>query len=175
MKFLSENFKDLRPLYINQLRSLLSVEEQIVDALPTMVERAADEQLRQAFQSHLQETEVHAKRLEGILGEAKGADPTVESIGPVRSKAVAALIEEAEDMLLDARDARVRDVALIAAAQRVEHYGIAAYGAVRHFAQILGELAAANILDKTIHEEGHADHLLTSIAERLTPQATVAA
>lgn len=175
MKFLSENFKELRPLYINQLRSLLSAEEQIVRALPSMIERANDEQLRQAFQSHLQETEVHVNRLEEILYKAKTADNAITSTGPVKCKGVESLIEEAEDMILDARAAYVRDAALIAAAQRVEHYEIAAYGAVRHFAHVLGEASAEEILDKTIKEEGHADHLLTSIAERINPAATKAA
>jgi ferritin-like metal-binding protein YciE len=175
MKFLSENFKELRPLYINQLRTLLSAEEQILRSLPTMVERATDEQLRQAFQSHLQETEIHVKRLEDILNSAKDVDPALVSASPLKCKAMSALIEEADDMILDARAGNVRDAALIAAAQRVEHYEIAAYGAVRHFAQVLGELTAAETLDKTIKEEGHADHLLTSIAYRVNPDATIAA
>ncbi len=175
MKFLSENFNDLRPLYINQLRSLLSVEEHLVRTLPDMVERATDQRLRQALQSHFQETEVHVTRLEKILGDAKGVDPTVGLIGPLKNKAIVALVEEAEDMILDARNAYVRDVVLIAAAQRIEHYEIAAYGAVRHFAHVLGDSAAAELLDKTLKEEGHADHLLSSIAERVNPDATVAA
>ncbi len=82
-----------------------------------------------------------------------------------------ALIAESEDMMQDARDAFVKDAALIAAAQRVEHYEIAAYGAVRQFAWVLGETASADELDKTIKEEGHADHLLTSIAERINVEA----
>jgi ferritin-like metal-binding protein YciE len=172
MKFVSENFKDLRSLYINQLRTLLSVEEHIVRAWPNMVTMATDEQLRQAFQSHLQETEVHIKRLEGLLAAAKGLDRSIESTSPHKCKAITALIAEADDMMLDARNAYVRDAALIATAQRVEHYEIAIYGAVRHFARVLGESSAAEILDKTIKEEGHADHVLTSIAERVNVDAT---
>lgn len=167
MKIVSENFKDLRALWVNQLRMLLSAEEQIVRALPDMANTATDEQLQQAFRSHYQETDVHVKRLEELLAHIKGVDPSVTSTGPIKCKAVYALIAEAEDMMQDARDAFVKDAALIAAAQRVEHYEIAAYGAVRHFARVLGESNAAEILDKTIQEEGHADHLLTSIAERV--------
>jgi ferritin-like metal-binding protein YciE len=74
--------------------------------------------------------------------------------------------------MLDARDAFVKDAALIAAAQRIEHYEIAAYGAIRQFARVLGESSAAEILDKTIKEEGHADHLLTTIAERVNMDAS---
>jgi ferritin-like metal-binding protein YciE len=175
MKFFSENFTELRQLYVNQLRTLLSAEEQIVRALPTMVEQATDEQLRGAFQSHLQETEIHVTRLENILSAAKSIDPKIESTEPIKCKTLTALVQEAEELILDAKDLSVRDAALIAAAQRVEHYEIAAYGAVRHFAQILGEAAAAELLDKTAKEEGHADHLLSSIAERVNPDAQRAA
>ena len=78
-------------------------------------------------------------------------------------------------MIKDASDESVRDAALIAAAQRVEHYEIAAYGAVRHFAQILGEIEQAQLLDETMKEEGNADHLLTEIANRVNPYAEKAA
>jgi ferritin-like metal-binding protein YciE len=171
MKIVSENFRDLRALYVNQLRLLLSAEEQIVRALPDMMNAATDEQLSQAFRSHYQETDIHVKRLEELLANIKSVDPGVSSISPIRCKAVHALIAEAEDMQQDARDAFVKDAALIAAAQRVEHYEIAAYGTLRQFAWVLGETAAAEVLDKTAKEEGHADHLLTSIAERINVEA----
>lgn len=171
MKIVSENFKDLRALYVNQLRTLLSAEEQIVRALPDMANAATDEELQQAFRSHYQETEEHVKRLEELLAHIKRVDPSVTSTSPIKCKAAHALIAEAEDMMQDARDAFVKDAALIAAAQRVEHYEIAVYGAVRHFARLLGESAGAELLDKTIKEEGHADHLLTSIAERINVDA----
>ena len=169
MKFFSANIENLRELYINQLQMLLSAEQQITEALPTMIEKATDPQLKQAFQSHLQETEVQATRLEDILQEATG------EAKPVKCKVLAALVDEAEDMVKDASDESVRDAALIAAAQRVEHYEIAAYGAVRHFAQILGATAQAQLLDQTIKEEGHADHLLTEIANRVNTYAEKAA
>lgn len=171
MKIVSENFRNLRALYVNQLRLLLSAEEQIVRALPDMMNAATDQQLHDAFQSHYQETDVHVKRLEEILANLKATDQGIGSIEPIRSKAAHALIAEAEDMNQDARDAFVKDAALIAAAQRIEHYEIAAYGAVRQFAWVLGENAAAETLDMTIKEEGHADHLLTSISERINVEA----
>ena len=171
MKIVSENFRDLHALYVNQLRLLLSAEEQIVRALPDMMNAATDEQLSEAFRSHYQETDIHVKRLEELLARIKSADPSVTSTSPVRCKAVHALIAEAEDMMQDARDAFVKDAALIAAAQRIEHYEIAAYGTVRQFAWVLGDTAAADALDQTIKEEGHADHLLTSIAERINVDA----
>jgi len=171
MKIVSENFRNLRALYVNQLRSLLSAEEQIVRALPDMMNAATDEQLSQAFRSNYQETDIHVKRLEELLAAIKSADPGVDSTSPIRNKAAHGLIAEAEDMMEDARDAFVKDAALIAAAQRIEHYEIAAYGAVRQFAWVLGETAAADVLDMTIKEEGHADHLLSSIAERINIEA----
>ena len=169
MKFISANLGSLRELYINQLQVLLSAEQQITEALPKMVEKATDNQLKNAFETHLQETEEHVSRLEQILDENEGDAKTI------KCKVVAALIDEAEDMIKDASDESVRDAALIAAAQRVEHYEIAAYGAVRHFAQILGETQQAELLDETIKEEGHADHLLTEIANRVNPYAQRAA
>jgi ferritin-like metal-binding protein YciE len=171
MKIVSENFRNLRALYVNQLRMLLSAEEQIVRALPDMMNAATDEQLSEAFRSHYQETDIHVKRLEELLAAIKAADPGVSSTAPIRNKAVHGIIAEAEDMMEDARDAFVKDAALIAAAQRVEHYEIAAYGTVRQFAWVLGENAAADVLDQTIKEEGHADHLLTSISERINVEA----
>jgi ferritin-like metal-binding protein YciE len=169
MKFFSANLETLRELYLNQLRMLLSTEQQIIDALPTMIEKATDVQLKQAFQSHLQETRVHVRRLEEILvKEVRKADP-------IKCKVMAALVTEADDLVKDATDESVRDAALIAAAQRVEHYEIAAYGTVRHWAQILGRRDEAEMLDTTAKEEGHADHLLTSIAERVNIDAEKAA
>ncbi len=169
MKLFSADLDSLRDLYRNQLRMLLSTEQQITEALPTMIEKATDVQLKQAFQSHLQETRVHVTRLQDILREE------LREAEPIKCKVLSALVTEAEDMIKDATDLTVRDVALIAAAQRVEHYEIAAYGAVRRWAQILGEAEQAALLDKTIQEEGHADHLLTSISDRVNVEADKAA
>ena len=174
MKWLSEDFKNLRSLWVNQLRVLLSAEEQIVRALPDMITHANDEQLRQAFQAHLQESEVHVKRLEQILAEHRHAHADAGTTAPTKCKVLTALKAETEDMMVDARDAWVRDAALIAVAQRVEHYEIASYGTVRQWATLLGETAAAELLDKTAQEEGHADQLLTSIAERVNSRALAA-
>ena len=169
MKFISANLDSLRKLYVNQLQIFLSAEQQITEALPKMIGKATDTQLKDAFQSHLQETKGHVSRLEEILRQTAG------STKAIKCKVLAALVDEAEDMIKDASDDSVRDAALIAAAQRVEHYEIAAYGAMRHFAQILGETAQAQLLDQTLKEEGHADHLLTEIANRVNPYAQKAA
>lgn len=169
MKVFSANLENLRSLYINQLQVLLSVENQITEALPKMIDKATDTQLKQAFQSHLQETEVHVTRLEQILNTVAGEAKTV------KSKVMAAMVTETEDMVKDAADDAVRDAALISAGQRVEHFEIAAYGAVRRWAELLGETAHASLLDQTIKEEGHADHLLTEISNRVNPYAQRAA
>ncbi len=169
MKMFSANPDNLRKLYINQLRILLSTEQQITEALPKMIDKAMDVQLKQAFQSHLQETREQVTRLEQILSNAAG------EASPIKCKVMAALVTETEDMVKDAADDDVRDAALISAGQRVEHYEIACYGAARHWAQILGLTSDAELLDKTIREEGHADHLLTQIANRVNEQAQKAA
>ena len=169
MKVFSANLDNLRKLYINQLQMLLSTEQQITVALPKMIDKAMDVQLKQAFQSHMQETNEQVKRLEQILKSATG------QAEPVKCKVMPALVTETEDMMKDAADDSVRDAALISAGQRVEHYEIACYGAVRRWAQLLGERQHAELLDKTIHEESHADKLLTEIAERVNPYAEKAA
>jgi ferritin-like metal-binding protein YciE len=169
MKFLVEHLKNLRELYLNQLQMLLSAEEQIAIAAQDMIDRAKDPELRAALQIHKEETERQVGRLQQILNASTG------SAKLIKCKAIEALIAEGQDMLLDARNDAVRDVALIASAQRIEHYEIAAYGAVRRFAQILGDSAAAVLLGQTIEEEGNADHTLTAIAERLNMDAQQAA
>jgi ferritin-like metal-binding protein YciE len=169
MKLFSENLRDLHSLYVNQLRTMESMEKQIVQAIPTMIESATDAQLKQALQSHLQETEAEVTRIEEIVAH------TSKEHGMIKGKVIHALIEEAENMITDARGEAVRDAAIIAAVQRIEHYEIAVYGAVRHFAQVQGETRAAELLDQTIKEEGHADHLLSEIALRINPYARKAA
>src|SRR4029077_7351969 len=158
MKFLSADLETLRELYHNQLRMLLSAEQQITEALPMMIEKATDTQLKQAFTSHLQETHLHVTRLQQILREE------INDVEAIKCKVLPALVAEAEDMIADATDTSVRDAALIPAAQLMEHYEFATYGAVRQWAHILGEAEQATILDKTIREEGHADHLLITIS-----------
>lgn len=165
MKLVIEKLPDLRALYVRQLRLLLSAEEQILRGLPIMIEAATSSQLKQAFASHLQETETHVTRLREILAQIAG------EAEPIWCKVLAALVQEAEDLVQSCSHEAVRDAALISAGQRIEHYEIAAYGAVRHFAQVLGREREAEILDQTIHEEGHADHLLTTIAEHVIPES----
>ena len=169
MKLFSDPLKTLRQLYINQLQRRVSAEQQIAKALPEMIEKATDTQLKQAFQSQTQETTAQVERLQGMLNQISG------NAEPLKCKELAALIDEADEMVKKVSDDAVRDVALISVAQRIKHYEIAMYGELRRVAQIVGEPTHADLLDQTLHEEWHADHLLTSIADRLIPEAEKAA
>lgn len=169
MKFFSANLDNLRKLYIDQLEQLHSAETQITEALPKMIEASNEPQLRQALQTHLQETETHVSRLDEILNLVQG------SANSKKCKGLAALISEGEDAIKDATDDSVRDASIIAAAQKVEHYEMAAYGTVRNFAEILGEDAHADLLEKTLEEEKHADAVLTEISDAANTKADKAA
>ena len=169
MKFLVEHLKNLRELYVNQLQMVLSAEEQIAIASLDMIEQATDTELRSALVAHKAETERQVQRLEQILTAATG------SANKIHCKSVHALIDESQDMFKDARNDAVRDVVLITSAQRIEHFEIAAYGAIRRFAEILEDNAAAELLGQTIAEEGNADKVLCAIAERLNLNASEAA
>jgi ferritin-like metal-binding protein YciE len=159
MKFFSANLDSLRKLYVDQLEQLYSAETQITKALPKMIDKATDPNLKNALQTHLQETEGHVSRLERILDQAQG------SVDSKKCKGIAALITEGEDVIKDTADESVRDAGIIAAAQKVEHYEMAAYGTVRTFADILGNDDHAELLSQTLEEERHADAILTGIAD----------
>jgi ferritin-like metal-binding protein YciE len=169
MKFFSANLDSLRKLYIDQLQQLHSAETQITEALPKMIQSATEPQLKNALQTHLQETKGHVARLEQILNQATG------SVESKKSKGMAALITEGEDVIKDAADNSVRDAGIIAAAQKVEHYEMAAYGTVRTFAEILGNDAQVELLDQTLEEEKHADSVLTQISDTANTKADKAA
>ena len=148
----------LRDLLVEQLRDLYSAETQLVEALPSMAAAASHDELRQAFEHHLQETREHVTRLDEIFGEL-GVAATGEMC-----KGMQGLIEEGRAFVTAGGDADVRDAALIAAAQRVEHYEISAYGTVRTLADQLELGHARDLLDQTLDEESAADKLLTKIA-----------
>lgn len=169
MKFLSANLENLKALYIDQLRHLHSAETQITEALPKMIEKASDSQLKQALQSHLQETRGHVTRLERILNQSMG------KVDAKKSKGIAALITEGEDIITDAKSEPVRDAGIIAAAQKVEHYEMAAYGTVRTYAEILGLTEQADLLEQTLDEEKRADAVLTQISDSANTRAERAA
>lgn len=163
------DFPSLRELYIGQLRYLLSTENQIVKGLPTMIQHAEDSQLKQAFQSHLQETEGHATRLKQILGELNTDDS--EKKDPI----LTAIVGSGEMITKETETGPVRDAGLIGTAQKVEHYEIASYGTARDWATQLGLTRHAATLQQTLDEEKHADALLTQIAQRANMSASRAA
>lgn len=158
-------YDDLRSLYTGQLQYLLSTETQIVKGLQSMIEHAQDPQLKQAFQSHQQETEVQADRLKQLLQELEGDDDDKKD--PI----ITALISSGTNIVRESSEGPVRDAGLIATAQKIEHYEIASYGAARDWANILGLAEHSMLLQKTLDEENHADKLLTSIASRENAEA----
>jgi len=151
--------KTLHDLYVEELKDLYSAEHQILKALPKMATAASDAQLAQAFTDHLAQTEEQVARLEEIFSKL------VVSPRGKTCKAMKGLLEEGKDILDEDADPAVKDAALIAAAQRVEHYEMAGYGCVRTFARLLGEDEAADLLQETLDEEGAADEALTTLAE----------
>jgi ferritin-like metal-binding protein YciE len=150
----------LRDLYAAELHDLMNTEKQIVAELPAMASRATSARLRRAFEDHLAETKVQIDRLRLLLEQLN------EPAKAIPGGAVAALIEDARRRFHDTERGETLDAALIAAAQRIEHYEIASYGTARSYAEALGDYDAARILQQTLDEEGHIDHLLTKLAER---------
>jgi len=134
-----------------------------------MIEHSSDQQLRQAFQSHLQETEVHVSRLNQMIADVNDGD-----VDDKKDPIITALIGSAENIVSESDEGPIRDAGLIATAQKVEHYEIASYGAARNWAQILSLSNHAELLQKTLDEEKHADELLTTISQRTNQTAAVA-
>lgn len=152
-------FNSLRELFIFQLEDLYDAEHRIIDALPKLADAVFSDELKNAFLDHLQETREHVRRLEQIFNKL-GCEPERETCDAMKG-----LVREGTHMIDAEGDSSVRDAALIAIAQRVEHYEIAGYGTVRTFARQLGLDDIVRILQQTLDEEGAADKLLTHIAE----------
>ncbi len=162
----TEKLNSMQDLFEHEIKDLYSAESQLTDALPKMAEKAENPQLRQAFETHLKETEQQRKRLEQI-GKMCGFDVKGE-----KCQAMEGLIKEGKHMLEMKGDASVRDAGLIASAQRVEHYEMAGYGTARTYAQQLGLNEAADLLEQTLNEEKRTDQKLNDIAiSRVNKQA----
>jgi len=151
--------QSLQELYVDELRDLYNAENQLIKALPKMAKAATSEELKEAFETHLEETKGHVERLEQIF---KKLDQSPKG---KKCKGMEGLIEEGKEMMQEDFEEELMDAALITAAQKVEHYEIASYGSVRAFAELLGDQQAADLLQQTLDEEGEADKKLTSIAE----------
>jgi ferritin-like metal-binding protein YciE len=159
MGFFSSPIKTMDDLYLHTLQDIYYAENQILKALPKMIDKAASPQLKQAFSSHLQETEGQVRRLEqafAALGkDAKGTT----------CPAIKGIIEEAEELISDCDDDNVRDAAMLAAAQAVEHYEISRYGTLIAWSRQLGKSDVAGLLEQTLEQEKGADSKLSEIAE----------
>ncbi|HLU09698.1 MAG TPA: ferritin-like domain-containing protein [Oceanobacillus sp.] len=151
--------QNLNDLLLDHLKDLYDAEHQITKALPKMAKAASSPQLKTAFEKHLSETENQIRRLEQVF-ETMGKKATRKTC-----KGMKGLIEEGEEILKEDAADDVRDAGLIAAAQKVEHYEIASYGTVRAYAEMLGMNEAADLLQKTLDEEGNTDKKLTQLAE----------
>jgi ferritin-like metal-binding protein YciE len=151
--------ENLHDLLVHELKDLYSAEKQLTRALPKMAKAACSAQLKEAFTNHLAETEEHVSRLERIF------ETLDVSTRGAKCPAMEGLIKEGSETMKVDMDEAVMDAALIAAAQRVEHYEIAAYGCARAFADQLGENDISGILQQTLDEESAANESLTDIAE----------
>jgi ferritin-like metal-binding protein YciE len=163
----TKSFQDLLEL---ELKDLYSAEKQLTKALPKMAKAATNEELKEAFESHLQETEGQIQRLEQIFKQLDISFTRVE-----KCKAMEGLIEEGKEIMEEDLEPEVLDAALICAAQKVEHYEIAGYGCARTFAQQLGHSDIAELLQETLDEEGQSDKKLNDIAESVVNQEAQAA
>lgn len=155
----------LEVLLAQEIKDLYSAESQLVKALPKMAKAATSPELQEAFQKHLEETKIHVERLDEVAQLLE-----ITPKGKV-CKAMRGLVEEGAEVIEEDGDGTVKDLALIGAAQKVEHYEIAGYGTVRALAEALGLDEVVEILQTTLDEEGATDELLTGIAEQLTPMA----
>ena len=151
-------FDNLMDVFHHELRDIHDAERQLTEALPKMAQAASHDQLKEAFQHHFEETRGHLNRLDEILGQMGITQ------GGETCDAMKGLVAEGEEAVKATGDPAAKDAALIAAAQRVEHYEIAAYGTLRTLADELGHDDAKDLLDQTLDEESEADKLLTKIA-----------
>jgi ferritin-like metal-binding protein YciE len=160
--------RTLHDLYVEELKDLYSAEHQLLKALPKMAKAATAPQLSKAFTGHLTQTKSHIERLERIFKKLE-VSPKGKTC-----KAMQGLLEEGAAVIAEDADPTVMDAALIAAAQRVEHYEMAGYGCVRTFARLLGYQQAAGLLQRTLNEEGAVDKKLTKLAESVINRDAVA-
>jgi ferritin-like metal-binding protein YciE len=156
----------LKELYIDELRDLYDAENRLVKALPEMAKNAESDELRAGFEEHLEQTKGHVDRLRQIF-ESLGEKPTGK-----KCAAMVGLIQEGEELMDEDFEGGVKDAALISAAQRVEHYEIAAYGCLKTWAGLLGETEAQSLLEQTLNEEKATDEKLTELSEEINLEAT---
>jgi ferritin-like metal-binding protein YciE len=159
MGIFSKDIKTMDDLFVQTLRDIYYAEGQILQALPDMIEKAHDAELKQGFETHLRETKNHVKRLEKVF-QMHATEPVGDDC-----PAIDGIIEEADDVAGEVADSAVLDAALIAAAQAVEHYEITRYGSLIAWARLLGRNDCASLLQQTLDEEKATDKKLTAMAE----------
>lgn len=159
------NKDSLRELYIDELRDLYNAETQLVKALPKMAKASTNEQLSEGFEEHLRQTTEHVSRLEQIF------DRLGEKASGKKCLGMEGLVKEGADTMKEDYPEEVMDAAIIGAAQRVEHYEIAAYGTAKAFAELLGEEEDVSLLEQTLQEEKETDEKLTELAQEINQTA----
>jgi ferritin-like metal-binding protein YciE len=158
--------KSLKKLYVDELKDLYSAENQLLKALPKMAKAASAEELRKGFEGHLAQTKGHVQRLEEIFRSLDESPKGKKCVG------MEGLIKEGAEAIADDFEGAVSDAALIGAAQRVEHYEIAAYGTTRAFANLLGESEHASLLEETLQEEKETNDKLTKLSKQTNAEAS---
>ena len=159
MGMFTESFNSFDDLFTHQLKDVYDAEHQLTEALPKMADAATSSDLKNAFNTHLMETREQIKRLDQVF-QLLGKNPERETCPAMKG-----LVKEGQETISASGDPQVKDAALIASAQRAEHYEIAAYGTLRTLAQTVGRQDVASLLQQTLDEEGNADKKLTRIAE----------
>jgi len=161
--------ENLHSLLVEELQDLYSAENQIIEALPDMIEEASSPDLKGALQQHLEETRGQVRRLDQIFSQI----PNVKKDGKT-CKGMKGIIKDGQDLLDTDAEPEVLDAGMIAATQRVEHYEIAGYGTVRTYAQLLGRKDWAQLLERTLNEEKQADQKLNQLAGHINVEARAA-
>lgn len=157
--------ENLQKLYVDELKDLFSAESQLLKALPKMAKAASSDELRTGFEKHLEQTKVHVQRLEEIFASLDESPKGKKCVG------MEGLVKEGSEVMEEGFEDAVLDAGLIGAARRVEHYEIAAYGAVSEIAKALGETKHASLLEKTLAEEKQTDEILAQLAKEINTQA----
>lgn len=157
--------ESLKKLYVDELKDLFSAENQLVKALPKMAEAASSDELRAGFEEHLEQTRGHVQRLEEIFQSLDESPKGKKCVG------MEGLVKEGSEVMAEDFDDAVLDAGLIGAARRVEHYEMAAYGAVCQIAKVLGQAKHASLLQKTLAEETETDGKLSDLAKQINTQA----
>ena len=161
----SDAISGLRELFVDELKDVYWAEKELTKAIPKMIKNTTSDQLKEALTSHLEDTKRQVTRLEQIFSFMD------EKVIAKKCEAMAGLTKEAEGLMRETEKGIVRDVAIIAAGQKIEHYEIATYGTLASFARVLGEEEAASLLDETLNEEKNADKMLSVISDAINVEA----